>query len=478
MAENSEKKLKKTSSFRYAVGMFGTSIPINMFKTFATAFYVDRLSFITFEQFAIITAIYTFLDAIDNPVYGFLSDRTRSKWGRRRPWLVIGAPLLVLAYIMFFNPPPFMQPGSAFAYVLIMYMLTGTLDSLINANYGALFPELFRTETERAKTNAIRQMFQLTAMVLSIALTPVITDKIGFSRTALVYGLLAIAVIWFMAFGSHEDLSLMEKPKPGLFSSIKAVITNPKFWKYGITNAAFAAAISLVQAGVPFYVKYYLGRSDGMNSFIANDHDDMRSLIAQARALGAVISVNHPECDICPYLWDNDEAYDMMEIWNGPMRAANVRALRKWTELLSSGRKIPAVGGSDFHRMMSPVRIGRPVNGVYSEDASSQGLLDAINSGHLFVASSLRGPSLLLTCGGRMMGDTVTTGEKSVEITVKAERLQGCRLFLVTAQGGKELSGENAVLPSNCVFVYVKAVKSGVIRAVTNPVYLRHTAHV
>ncbi|MGN0505852.1 MAG: MFS transporter [Lachnospiraceae bacterium] len=266
MAHQSANGPKKTSTLRYAVGMFGTSIPINMFKTFATAFYVDRLSYITFEQFAIITAAYTFLDAIDNPVYGFLSDRTRTKFGRRRPWLVIGAPLLVLCYIMFFNPPAFMQPGSAFAYVLIMYMLTGTLDSLISSNYGALFPELFKSDNERAKTNALRQVFQLTAMVLSIALTPVITEKIGFSMTALVYGILAVAVIWFMAFGAHEDLSLMEKPKPGLFASIKAVAMNPKFWKYGLTNAAFTASISLVQAGVPFYVKYYLGRSDGMSS--------------------------------------------------------------------------------------------------------------------------------------------------------------------------------------------------------------------
>ncbi|MGN0467705.1 MAG: MFS transporter [Acutalibacteraceae bacterium] len=259
-------KPKKTSSFRYAFGMFGTSIPINMFKTFATVFYVDNLSAITFQQFAIITAAYTFLDAIDNPVYGFLSDRTRTRFGRRRPWLVIGAPLLVLCYIMFFNPPQFMQPGSTFAYVLIMYMLTGTLDSLISTNYGALFPELFKTESDRAKTNTIRQIFQLVAMVLSIALTPIITEKIGFSKTALCYGILAIAVIWFMAFGAHEDLSLMEKPKPTLFSSIKAVIINPKFWKYGFTNAAFAAAVSLVQASVPFYVKYYLGRTDGMSS--------------------------------------------------------------------------------------------------------------------------------------------------------------------------------------------------------------------
>lgn len=62
-----------------------------------------------------------------------------------------------------------------FIYVLLMYIMTGTLDSLINANYGALFPELFRDDVKRAKTNAMRQAFQLMAMIISIALTPVIT---------------------------------------------------------------------------------------------------------------------------------------------------------------------------------------------------------------------------------------------------------------------------------------------------------------
>ena len=257
---------KKTNAFRYAFGMFGTSIPINMFKTFATVFYVDQLSAVTFSQFAAITFAYTFLDAIDNPIYGFLSDRTRTKYGRRRPWLVIATPLLVVCYILFFNPPGPLAVGTPFAYVMLMYMLTGTLDSMISTNYGALFPELFRDDRERAKTNAIRQIFQLIAMVVSIALTPVVAEKIGFGNTAIVYGILAIAVIWFMAFGAREDLSLMDQPKPGLLSSIKAVVTNPKFWKYGMTNACFAAALALIQACIPFYVKYYLGREDGMSS--------------------------------------------------------------------------------------------------------------------------------------------------------------------------------------------------------------------
>jgi len=258
MEESSARSIKPTKPFSYAVGMFGTSIPINMFKTYAAFFYVDHLGLLTTPQFSRILFFYTFLDAIDNPVYGFLSDRTRTKWGRRRPWLLIGSPLLILCFILFFNPPAALQPGSAFSYILLMYMFTGTLDSLINANYGALFPELFPTEKLRAKTNAIRQVFQLIAMIISIALTPIVTEKIGFTATACIYGALAIAVIWFMTLNCHEDLSAMESPKPHLFRTLLDVISNPKFWIYGITNAAFFGGLSLIQSGVPFYVKYHL----------------------------------------------------------------------------------------------------------------------------------------------------------------------------------------------------------------------------
>src|SRR5512139_1429825 len=102
-------------SFNYAIGMFGTSIPINMLKTYAAIFYVDSLGMTT-PQFSLMLLIYTFIDAIDNPVYGFLSDRTRSRWGRRRPWLVIGTPLLILCFIAFYSPPAFAAGNSLFAY--------------------------------------------------------------------------------------------------------------------------------------------------------------------------------------------------------------------------------------------------------------------------------------------------------------------------------------------------------------------------
>lgn len=226
----------KMKSFNYAIGMFGTSIPINMLKTYAAIYYIDSLGMTT-PQFALMLFIYAFIDAADNLVYGFLSDRTRSRWGRRRPWLVIGTPLLILGFIFFYNQPAFLAGNSLVVYCMFFYMFTGTLDSVINANYGALFPELFTTDASRASTNALRQAFQLVAMIISIALTPIVTNAIGYGLTAILYGLLGGAVILYMSFTSHEVPFTEEEAKPKLWESVKDLLLTKKFWIAGLTGA-------------------------------------------------------------------------------------------------------------------------------------------------------------------------------------------------------------------------------------------------
>ena len=257
----------RAKSFNYAVGMFGTSIPINMLKTFAFTFYVLGLG-VTTKQWAAMLFIYTFIDALDNPIYGFLSDRTRTRWGRRRPWLVIGTPLLILTFIAFYNIPDFLSGNSIFAYGMLFYILVGTLDSVINANYAALFPELFRNDTSRAKTNAMRQAFQLVAMIISIALTPMVTEALGYGLTATLYGVLGGLVILYMSFTSRERDPEPDEAKPSLGKALKDLATNKKFWIAGFANAFYSAAMSLVLASVPFYVQYALGLSSGQSTFL------------------------------------------------------------------------------------------------------------------------------------------------------------------------------------------------------------------
>jgi GPH family glycoside/pentoside/hexuronide:cation symporter len=257
----------RAASFNYAIGFFGMSIPINMLKTFAFTFYVLERG-VTTTQWATMMLIYAFIDALDNPIYGFLSDRTRTRWGRRRPWLAIGTPLLVLGLIAFYNLPAFLSGDSIFAYCMLFYILTGTLDSIILANYGALFPELFRDDASRAKTNALRQAFQLVAMIISIALTPVVTDALGYGPTSILYGVLACVVILYMTFTSQERQPDPQEAKPGLWKALKDLVTNKKFWIAGLVGAFYSAAMSLVLASVPFFVQYALGLDSGNSTFL------------------------------------------------------------------------------------------------------------------------------------------------------------------------------------------------------------------
>jgi len=257
----------RAKSFNYAIGFFGMSIPINMLKTFAFTFFVLQKG-VTTTQWATMMLIYAFIDALDNPVYGFLSDRTRSRWGRRRPWLAIGTPLLVLSLMAFYNMPAFLTGNSIFVYCMLFYILTGTLDSVILANYGALFPELFRDDTSRAKTNAMRQAFQLVAMIISIALTPMVTAKLGYGLTSILYGILGGVVILYMTFTSRETKLDPEEAKPGLWKAIKDLLTNKKFWIAGFVGAFYSAAMSLVLASVPFFVEYALGLDSGNSTFL------------------------------------------------------------------------------------------------------------------------------------------------------------------------------------------------------------------
>jgi len=257
----------KLKSFNYAIGMFGTSIPVNMLKTYAAIYYVDSLGMTT-PQFALMLLIYAFIDAADNLVYGFLSDRTRSRWGRRRPWLVIGTPLLVLGFIFFYNQPAFLAGNSLVVYCMFFYIFTGTLDSVINANYGALFPEMFTTDASRASTNALRQAFQLVAMIISIALTPMVTNALGYGLTAILYGILGGAVILYMSFTSREVPFTEEEAKPRLWESVKDLLLTKKFWIAGLTGAFYSAAMSLVLAAMPFFTKYTLKIGSGQTTIL------------------------------------------------------------------------------------------------------------------------------------------------------------------------------------------------------------------
>lgn len=178
----------------------------------------------------------------------------------------------------------------------------------------------------------------------------------------------------------------------------------------------------------------FFGAAVPFAGFIANDEAGMHRILDTARAAGAVISVNHPRCSLCPCLWQDDRFFDMMEIWNGPMRSDNKNAIGWWLRLLAQGRHIAAVGGSDFHRDRHPVRMANPVTAVYSTGRSAGDILAAAQSGYSYITCGMDGPRLSLEYGGCSFGETAAPEAAGEPIRFAAEKLpSGAVLRLITA---------------------------------------------
>ena len=256
----------RTPAWRYAIGMFGTSIPINMIKGSMILFYVDILG-LDVRAYGAVMVVYAIIDAIDNPLLGHLSDRTRSRFGRRRPWLLVGAPMLAACMIAFFSTPASLRGMGLLLWFAVFAILCEAFDSMLNANYGALLPELYPRERDRAVANALRQGFQLVALVISLAVTPLLTTGVfgteestqGFQVTAIIYGAIALVVIVFMALGVRESPRYSTRERPLLWPSVWSIVRNRMFWTVGLTGACYGMAMALVLAGIQLYVRYSLG---------------------------------------------------------------------------------------------------------------------------------------------------------------------------------------------------------------------------
>lgn len=257
------KEKRYNHPWRYALAMFGLSIIGYMYSTYAPKFYSDLG--MSMAAIGAGNVFFSIWDAFNDPIAGFLSDRTRSKWGRRKPWLIISVPLFVLSMILFFSPPASLGTGVKMTvYFTVFLMLTETANTISGVNYHSLLPELFREEKARNSANAIRQALQLVGMILGVSAVPMVAGAIGYQTTAIILGLVGGAMILYSILGckEREDFSASEQPK--LIPSLLAVASNKKFWIVAIAHFLYDATTSLLLVGIPFFVTYTLNLSDSM----------------------------------------------------------------------------------------------------------------------------------------------------------------------------------------------------------------------
>lgn len=142
------------------------------------------------------------------------------------------------------------------------------------------------------------------------------------------------------------------------------------------------------------------------DDFLSNSFDEMAGVFRRAKAAGALISLNHPFSD-CPWAFGYENfPFDMIEVWNGPMSSFNMTAVELWHSFLCSGKKIPAVAGSDMHIHSLGSTCGSPCTMVWADSPAPSDLLAALAAGRVSLSFSPQGPCLDLEIAGAGVGET------------------------------------------------------------------------
>jgi GPH family glycoside/pentoside/hexuronide:cation symporter len=206
---------------------------------------------------------------VNDPLVGYLSDNTRTRWGRRRPWLLTGLPFYVVFLVLTYAVPETLQQGyGLFWYALVVVFLFEGAYTVMSTNYDALFPELFQDLQERTRASAYYQGFCMVGELVGFALTPIIYSKFGFIPMAVFFSVIASILLLIAIARNSEDPNAQRVPPLDLKTAFGEVLRDHPFWLFAIALTFLTFTTGVYTLATPFWAKYTLGASPQAPSII------------------------------------------------------------------------------------------------------------------------------------------------------------------------------------------------------------------
>ncbi|MBN1178179.1 MAG: MFS transporter [Anaerolineae bacterium] len=272
-------RLSRRMKLSYSTGDLSTSIPLAIVMFFQLYFLTD-VAGLRPDYAGWAVAAGRVWDAINDPLFGLLSDRIHSRWGRRRVLLLFGAAPLGLSFILMWLVPPLGQFGLTVYYALT-FILFDTAFTAVHVGYNSLTPRLTSDYDERSSLNGYRMVFSisgtLSAIVLATVLGWFITDtQLLFAIVGIGLGLVSIIpplVVFGVTrpYASHEELESLP-----LRTALLATLKNRPFQMVmGLYLLSWTTA-SILSAVLVYFANYHLRVPDQANYFV---------LVAQGSAI-------------------------------------------------------------------------------------------------------------------------------------------------------------------------------------------------
>ena len=229
--------MKLSRKLAYSFGAVATALSYQAFSTYIIFFYVDVVKLPAYLA-AIAMLIYGIWNAINDPLAGFISDHTKTRWGRRIPYIALGAIPFGIIYFLLWIPPflDFSQAGLLFLYFLIFICLFDGFYTVTIINWASLYPEMFPSLLERSQVNAYRQSFGMLGLVLGIAAPPLIYGALGWGVMGAIFGAVISTSLLIALWGSRENKIFSSEKQLPLGPSLKATLKNRSVLTFVFSN--------------------------------------------------------------------------------------------------------------------------------------------------------------------------------------------------------------------------------------------------
>ncbi len=241
-----------------AAGAMAIPILINMPK-----FYADVVA-VPLAYLAIAIAATRCLDAIIDPSIGLISDRTRSRWGRRRPYIFVGAPLGGAAFWALLSPPAYLSGYGGVIWFTLTSMLCSFFLTLALLPHYALGAELSLDYQERNSLFGAREGFGVLGTIVAAAAPGFLmqrsgwNDRIAFSRLGLAFMIGLVATCWLMVAFMRERPEFSEQQPNPLVPGVRRALRNRPFRILLASYIAYTIGSGMGPILLPFFIYYVL----------------------------------------------------------------------------------------------------------------------------------------------------------------------------------------------------------------------------
>jgi GPH family glycoside/pentoside/hexuronide:cation symporter len=265
-------KLSLREKWAYGSGDLSFSLITTIVSAYFAIFLTDVVG-ISAGIAAAAIFVGTSWDYVNDPIAGFLSDRTRSRWGRRRPFLLFGALPLMITFALMWWRPPIASPvllGVFYAAAFVLYELAATF---VYMPYFALTPELTSDYDERTALMTARAFFSILGSLVAFTVPLLIVGGFHPENAGRVlwmgaaFGVFCVLPLWLVFFSTREREEFMNQPQTGIRESIRSVRHNRPFIFSLVIYLFTWVAIAIIEMIMLYYIKYVV-RQEGNSDLI------------------------------------------------------------------------------------------------------------------------------------------------------------------------------------------------------------------